>query len=68
MGMLKAYENFIPHTRHHAVKTFTTQIESLNCRLRHNLVRLHRKTLCSSKSKTRLEVSLKRLIHKLNKL
>ena len=64
--MLKAYENFIPHAKHYASKTFTTQIESLNCRLRHYLARLHRKTLCYSKSKTMLEVSLKLLIHKLN--
>ena len=64
--MLKAYENFIPHAKHYASKTFTTQIESLNCRLRHYLARLHRKTLCYSKSKTMLEVSLKLLIHQLN--
>ena len=64
--MLKAYENFILHAKHYASKTFTTQIESLNCRLRHYLARLHRKTLCYSKSKTLLEVSLKLLIHKLN--
>ncbi len=63
---LKAYENFIPHAKHYASKTFTTQIESLNCRLRHYLARLHRKTLCYGKSKTMLEVSLKLLIHKLN--
>ena len=64
--MLKAYENFIPHAKHYAAKTFTTQIESLNYRLRHYLARLHRKTLCYSKSKTMLEVSLKLLIHSLN--
>jgi insertion element IS1 protein InsB len=63
---LKAYENFIPHAKHYAEKIFTTQFESLNCRLRHYLARLHRKTLCYSKSKTTLEVSLKLLIHKLN--
>ena len=64
--MLKFYENFIPHAKHCAGKTFTTQIESLNCRLRHYLARLHRKTLCYRKSKTMLAVSLKLLIHKLN--
>ncbi|MDG2197857.1 MAG: IS1 family transposase [SAR324 cluster bacterium] len=64
--LLKAYENFIPQAKHYTGKTFTTQIESLNCRLRHYLARLHRKTLCYSKSKTMLEVSLKLLIHKLN--
>ena len=36
-------------------------IESLDCRLMHYLARLHRKTLCYSKSKTMLEVSLKLL-------
>ena len=54
--MLKAYENFIPRQAL-AGKTFTTQIESLNCRLRHYLARLHRKTLCYSKSKRMFEVS-----------
>ena len=64
--MLKAYENFIPHAKLYAGKTFITQIESLNCRLRHCLARLYRETLCYRKSKTMLEVSLKLLIHKLN--
>ena len=64
--MLQAYENFIPHAKHYVGKTFTTQIESLNCRLRYYLARLHLKTLCYSKSKTILEVSLKLLINKLN--
>jgi len=64
--MLKAYENLIPQAKHYAGKTFTTQIESLNCRLRHYLARIRRKTLCYSKSKTMLEVSLKLLIHKRN--
>ncbi len=44
--MLKSYENFIPHAKHYMEKIFTTQIESLNCRLRYYLARLHRKTLC----------------------
>ncbi len=65
--LLKAYENFISHAKHYAGKTFTTQIESLNCRLRHYLARLHCKTLGYSKSKTMFEVSLKQLIIKLNK-
>ena len=64
--LLKAYENSISHAKHYAGKTFTTQIESLNCRLRNYLARLHRKTLCYRKSKTMLEISLKLLIHKLN--
>jgi len=64
--MLKAYENFTPHAKHYAGKTFTTQIESLNCRLRHYRARLHRKALCYFKSKTTLEFSLKLLMYKLN--
>ena len=51
MDMLKSYENFILHAKHYASKTFTTQIESLNCRLSLYLARLHRKTLCYSKAK-----------------
>ena len=64
--MLKPCENFISHIKQYAGKTFTTQIESLNFRLRHYLAKLHLKTLCYSKSKMMLEVSLKLLIHKLN--
>ena len=64
--MLKAYENFIPQAKQFVGKIFTTQIESLNCRLRHYLASFHRKTLCYSKSKTMLEVSLKLLIHELD--
>jgi IS1 family transposase len=32
---LKTYENLIPTALHPQGKIFTTQIESLNCRLRH---------------------------------
>jgi len=56
--MLKAYGDFIPHAKHYASKTFTTQIESLNCQLRYYLARHHRKMM--------LEVYLKLLIHKLH--
>ncbi|MGB0483952.1 MAG: IS1 family transposase [bacterium] len=63
--MLKSYENFIPHAKHYAGKTFTTQIESLNCLLRLFLARLQPKTFGYSKPKSMLEVSLKLLIHKL---
>lgn len=48
---LKTCEQLIPTALHHQGKTFTTKIESLNCRLRHYLARLHRRTLCYSKSK-----------------
>ena len=40
------------------VDELSAQIESLNCRLRHYLARLHRKTLCYSKSKTMCQVAL----------
>ena len=63
---LKTYEHLIPTALHHQGKTLTTQIESLNCRFRHYLARLHRRTLCYSKSRRMLEISLKLLTHKLN--
>ena len=47
---LKTYEHFIPTSLHFQGNTFTTQIEPLNCGLRHYLARLHRKTLYYSKS------------------
>ena len=62
----KTYEQLISTALHHQGKTFTTQIKSLSYRLRHYLARLHRRTLCYSKSKRMLEISLKLLIHKLN--
>ncbi|MBT6726573.1 MAG: IS1 family transposase [Deltaproteobacteria bacterium] len=43
---LKTYEHLIPTALHPQGKTFTTQIESLNCRFRYCLARLHRRTLC----------------------
>ena len=43
---LKTYEHLIPTALHPQGKTFTTQIESLNCRFRHCLAQLHRRTLC----------------------
>ena len=30
-GHAAGLQNFIPHAKHYAGKTFTTQIESLNC-------------------------------------
>ena len=49
-----------------AHRTFNTQIESLNCRLRHEVASLHINTISYTKSKTMWEVSLKLLIYKLN--
>ena len=40
-----------------------TRIEGENTRLRHYLARLHRKTLCYSKSEEMLRYSIKLLIH-----
>ena len=39
-----------------------TRVEGENTRLRHYLARLHRKTLCYSKSKEMLEYSVRLLI------
>lgn len=46
-------------------KIYITRVEGENTRLRHYLARLHRKTLCYSKSVTMLEYSIKLLIHDL---
>ncbi|MEK9615004.1 MAG: IS1 family transposase, partial [Deltaproteobacteria bacterium] len=64
-GLLKSYKNYIPYSKQSAGKTFTTQIQSLNCLLRLFLARLQPKTFGYSKPKSMLEVSLKLLIHKL---
>lgn len=40
-----------------------TRIEGENTRLRHYLARLHRKTLCYSKSVEMLKCSLRLLLH-----
>lgn len=40
-----------------------TRVEGENTRLRHYLARLHRKTLCYSKSIEMLECSLRLLLH-----
>ena len=44
-------------------KTVMTRVEEENCRLRHYLARLHRKTLCYSKSVEILEISIRLLIY-----
>ena len=46
-------------------KTYMTRIEGENTRLRHYLARLHRKTLCYSKSKEMLKASVRLLLHHL---
>ena len=44
-------------------KTYMTRVEGENTRLRHYLARLHRQTLCYSKSKDMLAHSVKLLVH-----
>jgi insertion element IS1 protein InsB len=46
----KVYPNFIEPEDHLVCKTYMTRVEGENTRLRHYLARLHRKTLCYSKS------------------
>ena len=46
----KVYPNFIAHEDQIVCKTYMTRVEGENTRLRHYLARLHRKTLCYSKS------------------
>ena len=54
---------FVPDEDHIVSKTYMTRVEGENCRLRHYLARLHRKSLCYSKSLAMLENSIKLLIH-----
>ena len=44
-------------------KTYMTRVEGENTRLRHYLARLHRKTLCYSKSVEMLKYSIRLLLH-----
>ncbi len=44
-------------------KTYMTRVEGEHTRLRHYLARLHRKTLCYSKSVEMLKHSIRVLIH-----
>ena len=44
-------------------KTYMTRVEGENTRLRHYLARLHRKTLCYSKSVDMLKYSIRLLLH-----
>jgi insertion element IS1 protein InsB len=49
---------------HHVTKAETALVESWNCRLRHYLARLKRKTLCYSKCINALRNAIMMLIHK----
>ena len=59
----KVYPSYIPDGEQIVSKTYMTRVEGENCRLRHYLARLHRKTLCYSKSIEMLKKSIKLLIH-----
>jgi IS1 family transposase len=57
------YPGFIPDGDQIVSKTYMTRVEGENTRLRHYLARLHRKTLCYSKSVEMLGHSIRLLIH-----
>jgi insertion element IS1 protein InsB len=57
------YPGFIPEGDQIVSKTYMTRVENENTRLRHYLARLHRKTLCYSKSVETLTHSIRLLLH-----
>lgn len=57
------YPGFIPLGDQIVSKTYMTRVEGENTRLRHYLARLHRKTLCYSKSEEMLRHSVRLLLH-----
>jgi insertion element IS1 protein InsB len=59
----KVYPGFIPEGDQIISKTSMTRVEGENTRLRHYLARLHRKTLCYSKSVDMLKHSIRLLLH-----
>ena len=59
----KVYPMYIQSEDHLISKTYMTRVEGENTRLRHYLARLHRKTLCYSKSLLLLKYSLRLLLH-----
>lgn len=59
----KVYPGFIEPEDHLVCKTYMTRVEGENTRLRHYLARLHRKTLCYSKSLEMLRHSIRLLLH-----
>ena len=59
----KVYQSFIEDAAQIVDKTYMTRVESENTRLRHYLARLHRKTLCYSKSVDMLKYSIRLLLH-----
>lgn len=59
----KVYAMFIDEGDQIVSKTYMTRVEGENTRLRHYLARLHRKTLCYSKSIEMLKCFLRLLLH-----
>lgn len=57
------YPKFIPDGDQIVSKTYMIRVEGENTRLRHYLARLHRKTLCYSKSIDMLKHSVRLLLH-----
>ncbi|WP_144415958.1 IS1 family transposase [Calothrix sp. 336/3] len=57
------YPGFIPEGDQIVSKTYMTRVEGENTRLRHYLARLHRKTLCYSKSVQMLRYSIRLLLY-----
>ena len=58
----KVYPMYIQPEDHLVCKTYMTRVEGENTRLRHYLARLHRKTLCYSKSVDMLKYSIRLLL------
>jgi len=59
----KVYPMFISDGEQIVDKTYMTRVEGENTRLRPYLARLHRQTLCYSKSEEMLRYSLRLLLH-----
>ena len=57
------YPKFIDGSQHVVSKTYMTRVQGENTRLRHYLARLHRKTLCYSKSVEMIKCSIRLLLH-----
>ncbi len=62
----KAYNEFLPKSKHIQSKAETYTVEGYNSRIRHYLARFKRKTKCYSKSLKMMIYSLRLLMQKLN--
>ena len=62
-GGYAVYPQFIDGSQHVVSKTNMMRVEGENTRLRHYLARLHRNTLCYSKSIEMIECSVRLLLH-----